>query len=194
MGELILQMMVSVDGRTEGPGKNLDWIEVVDPDLDDSLAELLDSVDAQIFGRSTYELLGQYWPDADHHPVTPGDKMLAPKVNGLSKIVVSHSDRNLTWMPATRIGDDLPGEVNALKAQSGRPLVLFGGATTAREFMRLDLVDEYRLLVFPVLLGGGQHLFAADDRRRDLQLVETVPFPASGVVLHRYRKNDVTDS
>ena len=104
MRELILQMMVSVDGMTEGPGQNLDWIEVVDPDLDNNLAELLDSVDAQIFGRSSYELLAQYWPDAVDQPLTPGDTMLAPKVNALPKIVVSGGEPDLAWQPATRIG------------------------------------------------------------------------------------------
>lgn len=188
MRELILQMMVSVDGRTEGPDKDLDWVYVVDPDLDDNLAELLDSVDAQIFGRASYEVLADYWPDAASNPATPGDTMLAPKVNGLPKIVVSHQDRELGWQPATRIGSDLAAEVSTLKNQPGRPLVLFGGASTAREFIRLDLVDEYRLLVFPVLLGGGQPLFDRSDHQRGLQLVETIPFPKSGVVLLRYRR------
>lgn len=187
MRELILQMMVSVDGMTEGPGKNLDWVYVVDPDLDSNLAELLDSADAQIFGRASYELLAQYWPDAERGPATPGDKMLAPKVNGLPKIVVSRQEPNLAWTPATRIGNNLASEVNALKDQPGRPLILFGGATTAREFMRLGLVDEYRLLVFPVLLGGGQPLFAGDQYSSELQLIQTISFAQSGVVLHRYR-------
>ncbi|WP_280256847.1 dihydrofolate reductase family protein [Nocardia wallacei] len=188
MREVILQMMVSVDGMAEGPGRNLDWVDVVDPDLDNYLAELLDNVDAQIFGRTSYELLAQYWPDAERDPATPGDKMLAPKVNGLPKIVVSRREGDLAWTPATRIGDNLAEEVAALKKQPGRPLILFAGATTAREFMRLDLVDEFRLLVFPVLLGGGQPLFAEDDRRRHLRLIQTVPFAKSGVVLHRYRR------
>ncbi|ONM46282.1 dihydrofolate reductase family protein [Nocardia donostiensis] len=188
MRELILQMMVSVDGMTEGPGENLDWVDVVDPDLDSYLAELLDSVDAQIFGRASYELLGQYWPDAERNPATPGDEMLAPKVNGLPKIVVSRQEAELAWLPATRIGNNLASEVDALKKQPGRPLILFAGATTAREFMRLDLIDEYRLLVFPVLLGGGRSLFAEDGYRRHLQLIQTVPFAKSGVVLHRYRQ------
>jgi dihydrofolate reductase len=188
MRELILQMMVSVDGMTEGPDQDLDWAYVDDPDLDDSLAQLLDSVDAQIFGRVSYQMIGQYWPDAENNPLTPGDKMLAPKVNGVPKIVVSHRDCQLTWQPATRIGSDLAAEVRALKEQPGRPLVVFGGATTALEFIRLDLVDEYRLLVFPVILGRGTRLFAEDGERRDLQLIETTTFPTSGVMLQRYRR------
>ncbi|GAB2681656.1 dihydrofolate reductase family protein [Nocardia goodfellowii] len=187
MRELILQMMVSVDGMAEGPGGNLDWIEVDDADLDLYLAELMDSVTAQIFGRVSYELLGQYWPDAERNPTTPGDKMLAPKVNGLPKLVVSRQEPELPWQPATRIGGDLAEEIAALKDQPGRPLILFAGIGTAQEFIRLNLIDEYRLLVFPVVLGGGRALFAGDDLRRDLRLMETVPFQKSGVVLHRYR-------
>ncbi|MEV6279270.1 dihydrofolate reductase family protein [Nocardia sp. NPDC051832] len=187
MRELILQMMVSVDGMAEGPAGNLDWIEVDDPDLDHYLSDLLDSVDAQIFGRVSYELLGQYWPEAEREPATPGDKMLAPKVNGLNKLVVSGQDPDLSWQPASRIGGDLATEVAALKAQDGKPLILFAGVATARTFMRLNLIDEYRLLVFPVVLGTGKPLFADDGTRRDLRLVEARSFERSGVLLQRYR-------
>ncbi|GAB4586375.1 hypothetical protein Ntsu_42070 [Nocardia sp. IFM 10818] len=86
-----------------------------------------------------------------------------------------------------RIGADPAAEVAELKARPGKPLVLFGGATTAQEFLRLGLVDELWLAVFPVLLGLGQRFFAPGPRR-ELRLLETREFPKSGVVLQRYRR------
>ncbi|MEU8901598.1 dihydrofolate reductase family protein [Nocardia sp. NPDC048505] len=188
MRELILQMMVSVDGMAEGPGQNLDWIEVDDPDLDRYLAEFLGSVGAQIYGRVSYELLSQYWPDAESRPATPGDKMLAPAVNGLPKLVVSRQRQpELPWQPAEAIGSDLAAEIAARKEQPGKPLVVFAGIETAQAFLPTGLIDEYRLLVFPVVLGGGRPLFPDDNARRQLRLIETIPFTTSGVVLQRYR-------
>ncbi|GAB2705824.1 dihydrofolate reductase family protein [Nocardia thraciensis] len=188
MRPLILHMMVTLDGYAAGPGGDLDWIEVDDPDLDGYLADLLGSVDAQIFGRKSYELLGEYWPQAQQNPATPGDAKLAALVNGLPKIVVtSRPDAPLDWQPASAIGADLTAETAELKSKPGRPLVLFAGAATAQEFLRRDLVDEIRLLVFPVLLGAGERLFA-DDTRRNLRFTESRAFPASGVVLQSYRR------
>ncbi|WP_067538361.1 dihydrofolate reductase family protein [Nocardia crassostreae] len=186
MRAVVLHMMVSVDGFTQGPGGVMDWIEIDDPDFHEYLGELLDSVDGQIFGRVCYEELGEYWPQAEREPTAPGDE-LASRVNGLPKYVVSHGRRELAWQPAVRIGDDLAAEVNALKERPGKPLVLFGGATTAQEFLRLGLVDELSLAVFPVLLGFGQRFFAPGPRSA-LRLVQAREFPKSGVVLQRYRR------
>lgn len=189
MRELLLQIMVTLDGYTAGPDGALDWIEVDDPELDDYLAELLSGVDAQIFGRTSYQLLAGYWPQAQRNPATPGDARLAPLVNALPKLVLSHRpDLELPWQPARRIGADLPGEIAELKNSSGKPVVVFAGARTAREFLRRDAVDELRLLVFPVLLGAGQPLFEGVAPQR-LRLVDVVAFPASGVVRQTYRRS-----
>ncbi|MEU7220309.1 dihydrofolate reductase family protein [Nocardia iowensis] len=185
---MLLQMMVTLDGYAAGPDGALDWIEVDDPELDAYLAELLGAVDAQLFGRASYELLAQYWPGAQQDPATPGDAMLAPLVNALPKIVVStRPDLDLPWQPARRIGADLAAEVAELKNEPGKPVVIFAGARTAQEFLRLGAVDELRLLVFPVLLGAGQRLFDAVPPQ-PLRLVEVVPFRTSGVVLQTYRR------
>ncbi|WP_194837981.1 dihydrofolate reductase family protein [Nocardia sp. XZ_19_369] len=166
----------------------LDWIEVDDPELDAYLAELLGAVDAQIFGRASYALLAQYWPGAQQDPATPGDALLAPLVNALPKIVLStRPDPDLPWQPARRIGADLAAEIAELKSEPGKPLVVFAGARTAQEFLRLDAVDELRLLVFPVLLGASQRLFDEMPAQR-LQLAEVVPFRTSGVVLQAHRR------
>ncbi|MGK8522934.1 dihydrofolate reductase family protein [Nocardia asteroides] len=188
MRRVLLQMMVTLDGYAAGPDGALDWIDVNDPELDAYLAELLGGVDAQIFGRTSYELLAGYWPDAQRNPATPGDALLAPLVNALPKLVLSHRpDPDLPWQPARRIGADLPAEIAELSNSPGRPLVVFAGVATAREFLRLEAVDELRLLVFPVLLGAGLPLFG-DVAPRRLRLVDVVAFRASGVVLQIYRR------
>ncbi|MEU7764733.1 dihydrofolate reductase family protein [Nocardia sp. NPDC049190] len=186
---LLVQIMVTLDGYAAGQDGALDWIEVADPELDAYLAELLGGVDAQIFGHTSYDVLAGYWPDAQRNPATPGDAMLAPLVNTLPKLVLSHQpDPELPWQPARRIGADLLAEVADLKNSPGRPVVVFAGVRTAQEFLRLDVVDEIRLLVFPVLLGAGRRLFD-EFAPRQLQLVDAVSFPKSGVVLQIYRRN-----
>ncbi|WP_342213736.1 dihydrofolate reductase family protein [Nocardia wallacei] len=132
-------------------------------------------------------MLAQYWPQAQENPATPGDAKLAALVNGLPKIVVtSRPDAPLDWRPASTVGADLTAEIAELKRRPGKPLVLFAGASTAREFLRRELVDEIRLLIFPVLLGAGEPLFT-DGTRRNLRFVESRAFPTSGVVLQSYR-------
>ncbi|MFD0360947.1 dihydrofolate reductase family protein [Nocardia sp. GCM10030253] len=188
MRALILHMMVTLDGYAAGPDGDLDWVGVDDPELDAYLAELLGSVGAQIFGRVSYELLAGYWPEAQRNPATPGDAVLAPLVNDLPKLVLtSEPEPRLPWQPARRIGADLAAEVAELKAAPGKPLVVFAGASTAQAFERLDAIDEYRLLVFPVCSGAGQRLFDGGSRQ-DLRLVATETFPKSGVVLLRYAR------
>lgn len=113
--------------------------------------------------------------------------MLALLVNGLPKLVLSsRSDLELPWQPATRIGADLGADIAALKHAPGRPVVVFAGATTARELLRRNVVDEIRLLVYPTVLGAGQRLFDAMPGPR-LAMTGTRSFPKSGVVLLNYR-------
>ncbi|MGW4843522.1 dihydrofolate reductase family protein [Nocardia brasiliensis] len=188
MRTIMLQTMVTLDGYAAGPDGALDWIEVDDSALDDYLAGLLRGAAAQVYGRASYELLAQYWPGAQQDPATPGDAMLAPLVNGLPKLVLSSDPQvALPWQPARRIGGNLAAEIDELKHEGGEPIIVFAGVRTAQEFLRQDAVDELRLLVFPVLLGAGRRLLDGVPAQQ-LHLIDAEPFPKSGVVLQRYRR------
>ncbi|WP_084655472.1 dihydrofolate reductase family protein [Nocardia altamirensis] len=188
MRTIMVHIMVTLDGYAAGPDGGLDWIEVDDSELDGYLAGLLRAVDAQVFGRTSYDLLAQYWPGAQQDPATPGDAMLAPLVNGLPKLVLSsRADVELPWQPARRIGANLAAEIDELKSEEGKPIVVFAGARTAQEFLRLDAVDELRLLVYPVMIGAGQRLFDGVPAGQ-WQLVDAQQFPKSGVLVQMYRR------
>ncbi len=178
-------MSVSLDGFFEGPGRELDW-QMVDEELHGHFNDWLGSAGAFLDGRVTYELMAGYWPTADADPdASPRVAEFAGIWREMPKIVFSRTLERADWN-ATVVGDVVPGDIAALKAQHGGDLVL-GGADLAATFMRHDLIDEYRIYVQPVLLGRGRPLFRPADIRLSLRLAESRAF-GSGVVLLRYER------
>ena len=135
-------------------------------------------------GRVTYELMAGFWPTADTLPDSPDPIVeFAGIWRDMPKYVYSRTLQDAGWN-TTIVRDVVPDDVHALKAEPGGDLVL-GGANLAATFMRLGLVDEYRIYVHPVLIGAGTRLFGPSDRATPLHLTETRSF-GSGVVLLRY--------
>jgi dihydrofolate reductase len=187
MRKLFLSIMVSLDGFASGPDGELAWIEVEDPELEQHmLTNVLQTIDTQIFGRVAYELLAGYWPHAESEPASDGEREQAKLVNSIPKLVLSRGSGPLTWGPATRLNGDIAGQIKALKREPGKDIALFAGPETASVFMKLDLIDEYRIMVYPVVLGAGRSPFPAPADRLDLKLEEAKTFLQSGVVILRY--------
>src|SRR5438067_3030412 len=137
-------------------------------------------------GRVTHELMAEFWPTADQDPAsTPAMVEYSRIWRDMPKIVYSRTLERADWN-TTVVREVVPEEVVALKAQPGGDLAL-GGADLAATFMALDLIDEYRVYVHPVLIGRGKPLFPTSDVKRSLELVETRAF-GNGVVLLRYRR------
>ena len=186
MGKVILSVMVSLDGFTAGPNGELDWINVRDDEFDAHMVNVLRGIDAMFLGRVAYELLAQHWPAAeDSNRKIEAEQ--ARLMNTIPKIVVSRSRPDLDWGPARRVGDDLHADVTELKETSDKDLALFAGASAISAFVGQGLVDEYRLAVFPVVLGNGQRLFETPQQYRSLKLLDSTTFAASGVVILRYQ-------
>lgn len=192
MRKLTLMMATTLDAKVAGPDGNLEWFRN-DAGIEDTRLSLLHSVDAMIFGRVAYELLAGFWPTAT--PAAHADGFTSPEraeefihlLNTIPKIVVSHGRPPLPWGPAQSIsGDDVVGAVRGLKAKEGRDLVLFAGAELATTAIDADLVDEYRLMVHPTVLGKGLPLFDQVRSERALELVDATTF-GCGVVELRYR-------
>jgi dihydrofolate reductase len=195
MKKIILSMMVSADGFTARADDSLDWF-LTDADFEREMLALLNGVDAMLLGRRSYQLLADYWPTAALPGSTdpPGGFTcreraveFARLMNDLPKIVFSTTLKRLAWGPGELVQHDVPGAVARLMAAPGRDLVLFAGASLARTFMQLDLVDEYRLMLHPVLLGSGLGLFDGACPERPLALRSAQTF-SSGVVLLRYAR------
>jgi dihydrofolate reductase len=195
MKKIILSMMLSLDGLTAGPGGDLDWFRT-DAAFEDEMLELLGNVDGMLFGRRSYELLAQYWPTAASAGSgdAPGGftsreraALFAHRMNTTPKLVVSGSLREATWGPARILAGDLREEIARLRDAPGRDLVVFAGATLAQSCMQLDLVDEYRLMLHPLLLGQGQALYGELPRQLPLRLRQARAL-SSGVLLVRYER------
>ena len=174
MRKVFWQMMVSLDGFVEGPNGELDW-HVADEDFNRYVAEMLASIDGILLGRSTYQLFADYWANATD-PEAAG-------MNALPKIVFSRTLKKVDWSNS-RLARDVAEEVARLKQQPGKDLAIFGSANLASTFMRLGLVDEYRILVNPVVLGAGRPMFRDVADRTRLRLSKTQTLREGVVLLH----------
>ena len=171
MRKLFWQMSVTLDGFMEGPNRELnDTAEVVDEDFDRYATEMLNSIDAILLGRVTYQLFADYWPSA-----TGPD---AHKLNELPKIVLSRT--------LEKVKENVAQEVEGLKQQPGKDLALFGSADLASTFIRLGLIDVYRIFVTPVVLGRGSPMLKAIQDRIDLKLLKATTW-GSGVLALYYQ-------
>jgi len=179
MAEIFLSAQVSIDGYAAGPDGDLDWTDVADDEVDELMAEQLRGIDAMIFGHTAYRLLGPYWQEGPTG--RPVDREHTTLMNSVPKLVLSRGQPDLNWGPARRIGADLPAEIAELKA-GDQPVAVFAGPQAANALF--PYVDEVRLLVYPVVLGGGLPLFTIAGPR--LHLIDTRPFAASGAVQLRY--------
>lgn len=185
MRKIIVMMSVSLDGFMEGPGRELDW-HMVDDELHGHFNEQLSAMGAFLDGRVSYELMAGFWPTADTDPSSTAPMVEFARIwRDMPKIVYSRTLERADWN-TTIVRDVVADEVLELKAQPGGDLAL-GGADLAAAFMRLDLIDEYRLYVHPIILGQGKPLFPASDARVSLRLAETRTF-GNGVVLLRYQR------
>jgi dihydrofolate reductase len=180
---LYVSMIVSLDGFIEGPNHELDWFRDGDVHFERYCDEMLDSVALGIYGRRAYELMVSYWPNAEKNPRSPVDLAFARKMNALPKIVLSRTLKSPEWANTRVLSDRVAETITELKREPGKPIVAWAGAGLVSTLSRLDLVDEYRLIVHPVLLGKGTRLFQEVDARRELRLVRTTQLGDQLVVM-----------
>jgi dihydrofolate reductase len=187
MRKLIFQMMVSVDGHFEGPGKELDWHQV-DEEFNVYANDLLGKADLLVFGRMTFELMAAYWPGAS---AIENDPIIAGKMNELPKIVFSRTLKKTgpasperVWKNSRLMEGGLEEEIMKLKGIPGKDMVIFGSSCLALNLMKSGLIDEYRIIVNPIALGKGKSVFAGLDQRIHLKLRSVRQFKSGNVLLH----------
>ena len=185
MRDLIVTQNITLDGvidASEGWFAVADDPEVDRSDLQEALAEQSAAADAVLFGRVTFEEMRGYWPEQ-----TDDTTGVTDYLNRVAKYVVSGTLGDPGWEPTTVLpADGFADAIGALKAEPGRDIVTTGSITLVHALIGAGLVDEYRLFVYPVVLGRGRRLFPDGTSVPALRLVETRPF-RSGVVLLRYR-------
>jgi dihydrofolate reductase len=171
-------MNISLDGCADHN------VAIADEELHDFSTNLLATVDTILFGRLTYKLFESYWPTAPNDPRTSKSMVeFANQINAMPKMVFSKTLQEANWNNTKLFKGDAVKEVARLKQASGGSLSI-GGISMIQTFMNMKMIDEYWLLVQPLLWGKGRRLFDELDGRIDLKLVETRTFHSGVVVLH----------
>jgi dihydrofolate reductase len=183
MRKVVYWVHTSVDGFIAGPNGEFDW-PAMGPELSAYSDELNERVDTFLYGRVVWELMSGYWPTADQISDHPHDLTFAQVWRTMPKIVFSRTLTEVGW--GARLENDVAGALPALKARDGKDLLLTGGAGLAATLAGLDLIDEYQVVVHPVVLGGGKQLFPLAERF-DLELADTRTFDGRAVLLS-YRR------
>ncbi len=183
---LVVTSFVTVDGVMEAPGwdehrdgRNAWALRVQDEESERYNNQLLDEADAILLGRRTYQSWAAFWPSvSDEIPI-------AGRMHEIRKYVASNTLKRADWHNTTILSGDVVAEVEGLKREPGGDVLVYGSADLVDTLLKHDLVDEYRLLVYPVILGSGKHLFRDGIDLHHLRLTESRTF-ASGVVLLTY--------
>jgi len=183
-------MMMSLDGFVAGPNGEMDWLppfndEALWKDIHKQMWKNLKSVDTLLLGRATYQIWETYWPAAATNPAsTKNDLDFSRYADETQKIVFSRTLDNVSWKNTRLVKENIAGEISKLKALPGKNLALAGGAGIAQTFIRLGLIDDYQILVHPVILGRGKPLFKGPENRIKLKLVETTGLRPEVAMLH----------
>jgi dihydrofolate reductase len=181
--KLIYSMGVSLDGFIAGPGGEIDW-SAPDEELHRFHNQQARETGAHLYGRRLYEEM-VYWETADERPSAPDQELEFARIWKATPKIVFSKTLDQVEGNARLVTDSAAEEVARLKQQPGKDLAV-GGAGLASTFMKLGLIDEYRLFISPVVLGGGTPYFPPLDERINLELVETRTF-GSRVVYVRYQ-------
>ncbi len=179
MRKVIFQVMISLDGFFEGEAHDISWHNV-DDEFNAYAIDLLHKADALLFGRVTYELMASYWPAA---AALTNDPVVAGLMNTLPKYVFSKTLPAAAWLHTTLVKEDAVEELAALKAQSGKDLVILGSSSLAKNWLVHGLIDECRIIVNPVVLGSGKTLFEGITAHLALKLADTRRFESGNVML-----------
>jgi dihydrofolate reductase len=179
MGKLVVTEFISLDGVIEEPRWTFEFNRGEDGDK--FKGDELKAADAQLLGRVTYQGFAAAWPSMGHD-------WFGEKMNNMPKYVVSStlSDEDANWTNSTVIRGDVPGEIAQVKERVAGDLLVAGSAKLVRTLAEHDLVDEYRLMVFPIVLGAGKRLFEQDHTRTTLRLVDTKAVGPDGVFILTY--------
>ena len=180
MRKVVVSEFVTLDGVFEHPEWSMPYHSFGHAVQMAMKLDELRAADALLFGRVTYEGMAEAWPQM---ATIAGE--YAERMNSYPKYVASTTLVDPTWN-ASVIAGDLPTAIRDLKGQPGRDLLVFGSGTLVADLARHDLIDEYRLMLFPIVVGTGRRLFP-DGLSANLDLVETTPYD-SGAVLLTYRR------
>jgi len=189
MRKIVLTEWVSLDGYAAGPDNDMSFVgESFNDEMGKYEDDIVNTADTLVLGRVTYESFAGSWPQVPDKPdVSEGEKAYARKLNSMRKIVFSKTLGSADWNNSVLLRDIDPEAIKRWKQEDGKDMLIYGSASIVQQLTNLGLIDEYQLLVHPVVLGGGTPLLKEIADKHRLKLVDTRPF-SSGVVLLTYQR------
>src|SRR5262249_28324909 len=178
----------TLDGYIAGPNGEMEWVgEIYDDAMGRYESDLVSAADTLLLGRVTYESFAGSWPHVPDKPDAPeSEKAYARMLNEMRKVVFSRTLERAEWNNSTLLREVTPEAIEQLKREPGRDMLIYGSASLVQELTRLGLIDEYQVLVHPLILGDGKPLFGGLTDPVKLRLVSSVAHP-SGVRVLTYR-------
>jgi len=181
MRKLVVSAWISIDGVFDADTMP-QWFSPFDSlSKNEYIRDSIVKADALLIGRTTYEMLASYWPlqlNDDNGP--------AGKINSMEKFVVSTTLEKPAWNNSTIIDKNIIEEIRELKNQNGNEIQIPGSATLVQSLMKANLIDEYRFLVHPIIMGSGKRFFKDEMKTSGMKLILTQTFD-KGVVLLCYQ-------
>jgi dihydrofolate reductase len=192
MRKLVVGTFVTLEGVMQAPGgpdedreggfAHGGWsVNYWDEQMGTVITETTLRAGALLLGRKTYDIFAAHWPKVG------GDDPIAAKLNSMPKYVASRTRDRVEWNNSTLIRGDVAEEIRKLKAQDGGEIQVTGSGDLIQTLLEHDLVDEFNIWVFPLVLGTGKRLFGGGTLPSGLKLVDTTVF-GTGVVVHRYER------
>ncbi|HEY3390557.1 MAG TPA: dihydrofolate reductase family protein [Prolixibacteraceae bacterium] len=184
MRKLIFFMHTSLDGFVAGLNGEMDWIKLDDA-MFDFVGTMTDQADTALYGRVTYEMMQNYWPTAGEKPnASKHDIEHSMWYNKVSKVVLSKTISEKGLVNTKVIGDQLSDNINKLKQQDGKNILIFGSPRASQSLLNQGLIDEFWLFVNPIVLGQGMPLFKDITGTTNLKLAGSKTFACGVIALH----------
>jgi dihydrofolate reductase len=197
MRKIIAPVFISLDGVMQAPGGPDEdtsggfayggWlVPHFDEQLGSAVGETLGGAFDLLLGRKTYDIFATHWPElAKRADADPGERALGERFNSVTKYVATHRPESLAWQNTKALGDDVVASLRTLKEQSGPDLIVQGSSELLQTLLATDLIDELRLMIFPVVLGRGKRLFDAGTLPRTFKLARSSS-SSEGVLIASY--------
>jgi dihydrofolate reductase len=195
MRRIVMFNRVTPEGYFSGLDGNLDWV-VPDEELDRSAADAIQrsDIDTILLGRRTYEQFEAFWPHAldessvspdPHDPgrLSPEMRAMAIMLNETTKLVFSRNLKEATWANSRLLNEFDPGQIEAMKSQPGKDMIVLGSGSIVSQLTQHALIDEYQLVVSPILLGNARPLLSGVSKSLRLDLLEAKPYKSGNVML-----------
>ena len=171
---------VTLDGRFAGPNGDLGWAHKDDPEWKAFVDSNASGDGRLVFGRVTYQMMASYWPTPLAHQTSP---VVAERMSAMPKIVFSRTLSHTTWENTTLINDDLLSAVRRLKREPGEDMAILGSGSIVAQLTAARLIDEYQIVINPLVIGEGKALFEGVKDPVPLRLTKTRPFENGNVLL-----------